>query len=347
MSDFATLLTRFFSVLDRIQNRVTARWQEGANRRTLFIIIVTGSLSLYAYSSFVQPPADFPIGKLVTVPEGASLSESAHLLAEQHVIRSAPAFRVLVSLLGHEHDVHAGDYVFKEPKPVYAVARAIIVGQFGLEPIRIRIREGATSMEMSELLAEQLERFNADSFLAQAKQMEGYLFPDTYYFLPNATEDVVLKTMRQNFDDRMLALEPLFASSSRSREEIITMASILEREGNGRNDDRKHIAGILWNRIDQNMALQVDAVFLYSIGRSTFSLTKADLASDSPYNTYRNKGLPPTPIGSPSLDSIEAALSPIPSKNLFYLADQSGNTYYSRTYAEHMRKKATYIDPFR
>jgi UPF0755 protein len=95
------------------------------------------------------------------------------------------------------------------------------------------------------------------------------------------------------------------------------------------------------------MRLQVDSVFLYTIGRSTFHLTKADLASDSPYNTYRNKGLPPTPIDSPSLNSIIAALTPIPSKNLFYLADQHGVTYYSATYAEHARKKAMYIDSVR
>jgi UPF0755 protein len=214
--------------------------------------------------------------------------------------------------------------------------------------VRITIPEGATTDRMAKIYGDRLERFDPDAFLAQTKPaMEGYLFPDTYFFLPNATENLVIRTMRQNFDDKIAALAPLFASSTRSKEDIIIMASILEKEGNGRNDDRFHIAGILWNRIDKGMPLQVDAVFLYTIGRSTFSLTKEDLASDSPYNTYKVKGLPPTPIGSPSLASIEAALTPIPSKNLFYLADRAGHTYYSRTYTEHKRKKALYIDPYK
>lgn len=336
-----------FALLDGVQKRLTEHWQQGANRRTIIIIVIAGAVSLYSYGAFIEPPGSFPVGKLVSIPDGATLQESAELLEEQHVIRSAAAFRVLVSLTGHEHDVHAGDYMFKEPRHLLAVARAIVIGQFGLEPVRIRVHEGATTMEMAEIFAARLERFNSDSFAAQAKQMEGYLFPDTYYFLPNATEDIVIKTMRQNFDDRLAALEPRLASSTRSLDDIIIMASILEREGNGRDDDRRHIAGILWNRLEQGMPLQVDAVFLYTIGRSTFSLTKADLASDSPYNTYKVKGLPPTPIGSPSLDSIEAALDPIPSKNIFYLADRYGNTYYSRTYAEHMRKKALYVDSVR
>lgn len=342
------LLQRFFNLSDKAQNFLRAHWNKGANGRTVIILVAVGLASTLVYQSYIRPPDDFPLEHLVTIPEGASLQEAARSLEEQRVVNSAPAFRVLLTLLGHQHDVKAGDYMFKEPRNIFSVARIFVIGQFGLEPLRITIPEGATTERMAKIYSGRLERFDADAFLAQTKPaMEGYLFPDTYFFLPNATEDLVIRTMRQNFDDKTAALAPLFASSTRSKEDIIIMASILEREGNGRNDDRSHISGILWNRIDKGMPLQVDAVFLYTIGRSTFSLTKEDLTSDSPYNTYKVKGLPPTPIGSPSLQSIEAALKPIPSKNLFYLADRAGNTYYSRTYAEHARKKAIYIDPYR
>jgi UPF0755 protein len=125
--------------------------------------------------------------------------------------------------------------------------------------------------------------------------------------------------------------------------DIITMASILEREGTNL-DNRRMISGVLWNRIAKGMPLQVDAAFLYSIGRSTPSLTMRDLRNKSdPYNTYRNKGLPPTAIGSPSLSSIIAAVTPIKSNNLFYLADASGTTYYSATYAQHCEYAQQYL----
>lgn len=342
------ILQRFFALCDKTQNVLKAHWNKGANGRTVIILIVAGLCSTLVYQTYIRPPDDFPLGHLVTIPEGASLQEAAHSLESQRVVGSALAFRALLTILGHQEDVKAGDYMFKVPRNIFSVARIFVIGQFGLEPVRITIPEGAATERMAKIYDDRLERFDADAFLAQTKPaMEGYLFPDTYFFLPNATEDLVIRTMRQNFDDKIAPLAPLFASSTRSKEDIIIMASILEKEGNGRNDDRSHISGILWNRIDKGMPLQVDAVFLYTIGRSTFSLTKKDLASDSPYNTYKIKGLPPTPIGSPSLSSIKAALTPIPSKNLFYLADRAGNTYYSRTYAEHMRKKALYIDPYK
>lgn len=340
-------LARLFSTLDRWQQELTNGWREGANRRTIVILVALGWLASYGYLAFLQPPAAFPAGELVTVSAGAPLEAVAAALEEARVVRSARALRALVTLTGHEHDVHAGDYIFKEPRSLFAIARAIIAGQYGLEPMRIRIPEGATTKDMAITYSLRLPRFNAKNFLAQAQVQEGYLFPDTYFFLPNATEDVIIRTMRQNFNDHIAPLAPQIASSSRSLDEIIIMASILEREGNGRDDDRRRIAGVLWNRIDRGMALQVDAAFLYTLGKGTFQLTLADLRSDSPYNTYRRKGLPPTAIGSPSLDSIEAALDPIPSKNLFYLADSQGNTYFSKTYTEHSQKKARYIDSVR
>jgi UPF0755 protein len=245
-------------------------------------------------------------------------------------------------ILGRARGAKAGDYIFKEPQSVWGIARRISTGAFGLEPVRIRITEGATTREMAEQLSKALPRFNADAFLLAARPQEGYLFPDTYFFLPNAHEDAVLDTLRQNFDAHIAELQPLIAASGHSLEEIITMASIIEREARV-PADRRMISGVLWNRIRINMPLQVDVTFLYTVGKNTFQLTLADLRTDHPYNTYVNKGLPPGPIGSPSLDSIQAAAEPTPNPYLFYLADNTGVTHFSKTYEEHLRKKRLYL----
>jgi UPF0755 protein len=171
--------------------------------------------------------------------------------------------------------------------------------------------------------------------------MEGYLFPDTYFFLPNATEDTVIQTMRQNFDAHIATVQADIDASGKPLSEIITLASIIEREA--RNpEERRKISSVLWNRLKKDMALQVDVTFLYTIGKGTFELTKDDLASDSPYNTYINKGLPPTPIGSPSLDAIVAAAVPAKTDYLFFMADLRGVTHFCKTHSCHQANKLRY-----
>lgn len=336
------VLVRLLDAGQSALKELSVRWREHTNQRTIVILLASGALAILLYVFVVQPPDDFPVGELVSVSEGTSLSATGSELKQDGVVRSAVAFRVLVTLLGAERTVHAGDYLFDKPLDVFAIARAIAVGQYGLEPLRIRVPEGASVKEIGTIFETRLQRFNAANFLAQAEPLEGYLFPDTYFFLPNTTEDTVLQAMRQNFDTHVATLQPVVASSSRSFSDIITMASILEREAYN-TADRKLIAGVLWNRIERGMPLQVDAVFAYSIGKGTFQLTVKDLTTPSPYNTYVNKGLPPTPIGNPSLDSIEAALEPTPSDYLYFLADHKGVTHYCKTYSCQLANKAKYF----
>ncbi len=342
MDNLEKLLKKFFDVSDKLQAHLSERWRVHANRRTSIAIAVVGLSTILAFAFLIRPPANFPVNTLVSVPEGASLTQIADILEKEGVVRSSVTFRVLVTLLGRERGAHAGDYLFKEPKDVFTVARSISTGAFGLEPERIRITEGATTRSMAMIYANRLLRFDPERFLELARPHEGYLFPDTYFFLPNATEETVLRTMRENFDLQTAEIAPLVASSTHSLEEIIIMASIVEREAHT-TADRKMIAGVLWNRIARGMALQVDVTFLYTLGKNTFQLTTKDLQSDSPYNTYKNKGLPPTPIGSPSLDAIKATLSPTKNSYLFYLADFDGVTHYSKTYEQHLRYKRMYL----
>lgn len=319
------------------------RSETNVNRRTFFIVSIGLVVLILMYVFFIRPPSDFPAGQLVEIPEGASLNEIATFLKEQHVVRSKLWLQASVFLFGYERTVQYGDYLFKEPRNVFSVARAIGIGARGLEPIRIRVPEGSTVSEMAELFDTELLRFDKEKFIQNALPYEGYLFPDTYFFLPNANEDLVIRTLRQSFDAQIAILASSTEKFGRPLKDVVIMASILEKEART-FEDKRMIAGILWKRLDKNMALQVDAVFLYSIGKTTFDLTKEDLANkEDPYNTYANKGLPPTPIGSPSLDSLKAAITPIKSGYWYYLADRNYVTYYSATYEEHLEKRRLYL----
>lgn len=341
MPPIESIMRRFFDALDAAQQQLSERWREHSNRRSTFFLVLMGACALYAYIGHIAPPTDFPINRLVTVENGMPVSEVAHSLKAQGVIRSSLAFKGLAVLLGTEHNVRAGDYLFKEPKTVFGIAKAMSVGAFGLEPTRIRVPEGATVRDMAVIFGKRLERFDEENFLAQATRLEGYLFPDTYFFLPNATEDTVIQTMRQNFDAQIAAIQEELDASGKPLSELIILASIIEREARN-SDDRRKISSVLWNRLERDMALQVDVTFLYTIGKGTFDLTRADLASDSPYNTYVNKGLPPTPIGSPSLDAILAAAQPAKTKYLFFMADLTGVTHFCTTHACHEANKRRY-----
>jgi len=343
LEEIKRYLERLFRTGEDLEERWTLNWRHQANRRSVLIIIGFGAIALVSYVFLIAPPVSFPVGNLITIPEGATAQEAGRMLEEQGVVRDGTAFSIAVTVLGADRGVRAGDYLFKEPKDLFSIARAITTGAFGLEPIKIRIPEGATTKDMAKLYASQLQRFDEEKFLEEAQPQEGFLFPDTYFFLPNATEEVVLKAMRQNFDTNITSLAGEIESFGKPLKDVVIMASLLEKEARTMQD-RRMIAGVLWRRIKIGMALQVDAAFLYSLGRTTFSLTKKDLQDkDDPYNTYVHKGLPPGAIGSPSLSSLRAAVTPIDQGYLFYLADGNHVTHYSKTYEEHLRKKALYL----
>src|SRR3989344_1145712 len=340
MEKWSALLEREFERTHRRIMLLSQHWREHTNRRTIVAVILGGAVIASLYILAIQPPENFPTDQLFTVTKGEKVPDIAKELQEAGVIRSPLAFRVIVKLSGRDRDLHAGDYLFKEPKDVFAVARAITIGAYGLEPFRIRIHEGATTKEMASLFARVLQRFDSARFLQQAASQEGYLFPDTYFFLPNATEGTVIEAMQQAFDTQTATFTMSVASSGHSLADVVIMASILEREGRGL-EDRRMIAGVLWRRLKIGMALQADATMIYTLERGE-PITPKVLATESPYNTYLHRGLPPTPIGSPSLTSLEAALTPIDKGYLFYLADSSGVTHFSKNYAGQLANQRKY-----
>jgi UPF0755 protein len=151
-----------------------------------------------------------------------------------------------------------------------------------------------------------------------------------------------VKTLSDTFQTKIASLESIIDSFGKPYSQVVIMASILEAEAR-KLEDRRVIAGILWKRIQMDMPLQVDAPFEYVSSKNTFTLTTADLRLDSPYNTYTRKGLPPTPIGNPGLEAIQAAVTPIESPYLYYLSDKNGVFHYAETHDGHVKNKAKYL----
>jgi UPF0755 protein len=279
---------------------------------------------------------------LVSVPDGASFSEIAATVKADHVVTSTTLLRIFVMLQGGTRTIPAGDYLFEKPEGTARVAWRLTHGAHGLQSIRVVVPEGVTVLQMSDILSQRLPNFDTEQFLRLASGKEGYLFPDTYFFMVNATPETVIETLSQQFDTVMSSLEVEVASSTRSVPDIVTMASILEEEAKTPED--KHIvAGILWKRIDIGMALQVDATFAYTLGKTSHELTSDDLTTDSPYNTYTRVGLPPTPISNPGRESLEAALNPEKTDYFYYLTGKDGAMHYAKDFEEHKRNKELYL----
>jgi len=297
---------------------------------------------LFLYFSLVSPPGDFPIGTIITIEKGETLRQIADNLEEKKVIKSSMVFNGLAKALMNGRGVMAGDYFFEEKCSVVKVVWRTTAAIYGIAPTRVTFIEGLTVYDMANLLKEKFPKFDEEKFLKIAQAEEGFLFPDTYYFLPSVTPQSVISTMKDNFHKKIEEISEKIDNFGKDIKEIVIMASILEKEARTL-DSKRMIAGILWKRIEIDMPLQVDAVFPYIIGKNTYQLSLEDLKVDSPYNTYTNKGLPIGPIANPSLWSLLATVTPIESDYLFYLSDQSGNMYYGVDFEQHKSNKRLHL----
>ncbi len=306
----------------------------------IFGILILGFIvSVIIYSI---APGNFPIGKIVSIEKDMTVSQTATELKENGIIRSALFYKIYVVLLHDGKGVQAGDYLFDQPQSVLRVAYRTAYGIQGLEKIKVMITEGASSKDISRILAKNIPDFDAKDFLELAKKEEGYLFPDTYYFNPNVPPKEIIGEMKLVFKKKMATIQTDIMLSGRQMDDIVKMASIVEKEANN-DDDRRMIAGILWKRIDASMPLQVDPPFYYFLNKTSSQLTLGDLKVESPYNLYLHKGLPPTPIDNPGLDVILATIKPKESEFWFYLSDSKGNMHYAATYDGHLANKAKYL----
>ncbi len=178
--------------------------------------------------------------------------------------------------------------------------------------------------------------------MEKTKDDEGMLFPDTYFFSPNTSTDEAITRLKKNYEAKLAPLREKIQKGSYSEREVVILASILEKEARG-DTDRSMIAGVLMKRLSIGMPLQVDASFLFLLGKESQNVTKQDLEIDSPYNTYKYRGLPPGPINNPGLATIQAVLNPTETTYLYYLHDANGGVHFATTFAEHKKNKALYL----
>jgi UPF0755 protein len=281
----------------------------------------------------------------VTVPQGAPFTAVAESLAQHDVIGSPSLFRTYAILTRKDRSVRAGVYEFREGMS-YGDAIAVLVrGRPAMD--RLILPEGLMATEIATAVENQLG-IPADTFLAATRHaaladsvgareqtLEGYLYPSTYLVRVGADAHEIVRQMVAEFEDQWrpewnARLEEL----GMSRDEIVTLASIIEGEAR-HSGDRPYVSSVYHNRLDRGMRLQADPTVIYALGRRR-RLFERDYELSSRYNTYRIDGLPPHPIGQPSAASIEAALYPRRTNFLYFVAGEDGKHVFSRTYSDHL-----------
>ncbi len=310
--------------------------------KALILVAIFLITFFIAFIIKVISPSDFPIQTIYTVEKNIGLTSLSQDLINKKIIKSEFLFKSFSVLFGGTRGLIAGDYVLADRETVFSLAWRMSNGDFALEPKRLLIREGLNIFEIADILSSNLENIDKEVFLIEASGEEGYLFPDTYFFSPNITIEEIIKTMKKNFDNQIKTIESDLVNFNRSFSDIIKMASIVEKEAMT-IEQKKMVAGILWNRLDQDIPLQVDASFKYINGKVTKDLTLADLKIDSPYNSYLYRGLPPTPISNPGLVTILATIYHEKTDYLYFLSDSDFEMHYSKTHDEHLQLKKLYL----
>ncbi len=313
-------------------------------------LLLLAALLAPAYDLFL-PAGPFPANdrRTVIVARGQSLQSIARELERVGVIRGPFGFLALARLMKLDRHIKAGQYSFRLGTSVPALLRALERGMYGLD--LVTIPEGLTLREVSELLADKIG-FRAsvfdslardpsmlDSLGVVAPSLEGYLAPDSYEWLPGTAPEVALRTLVSRTRERIARATTGCDSLPLGMDahQILTLASIVESEAMV-DDERPRIARAYLNRLVMGMRLQADPTVGFGQGRNPRSrLTFKDLRHESPYNTYLHDGLPPGPICSPGMASIEAVVTPSHHKGeLYFVARGDGRHMFAPTYAQHL-----------
>lgn len=278
--------------------------------------------------------------KTITIVDGYSITETAVLLKEENLIRSIFLFKIITQV--KNISLKAGTYYFSQPEDVFSVINRLVKAQYGDVYLRITIPEGSSNEQVITAIKESQLKVDENILRKLISEKEGYLFPDTYSFLPEVSEKDIVQKLEKTFLEKIKKAEK-GKSLEKTRDEFVIMASLIEKEASNNLEEKQIISGILWKRIKEGIPLQVDAPFLYERGKGSAQLSRKDLQENSPYNTYVNKGLTPRPIGNPGYDSLYAAMHPIESEYYFYLHSLDGKIYYGINYNEHLKNKRMYL----
>ena len=274
----------------------------------------------------------------VFIPKGSSPHKISKILKDSKVITSKNLFLVLVKIYGYSSDLKAGIYEIHTKDSLNTIIHKLKDGK--CKNLKITIPEGFNIKQIAETLAES-NICDKENFinLATNQNMEGYLFPNTYFLLPQMTEQEVIKIMNDEFNkfwttEKRERLQEM----NKSLNDVIILASIVEKEAIADNE-RPLIAGVFLNRLSKNMRLESCSTVLYAMGTNKERLSLKDLKFESPYNTYKYKGLPPGPICNPGAKSIDAVLYPQITDSLFFVSKGNGTHYFSSTFEQHIKNK--------
>jgi UPF0755 protein len=271
-----------------------------------------------------------------------NVRDIAYNLKNAGLIKDPIVFFLTIRQLGLDGKIQAGNFHLSASMTADQVAQALT---HGTSDIWVTVPEGKRATEIAEILQQKIATYSL-SWNATLVTNEGYLFPDTYNFPAQATLDQVVTTMKNNFNQKYQEASTN-QTAKLSQADIVTLASIVEREGKS-PQEMALVASVLENRLDLGMALQTDATIQYALGYSAAKktwwpqITGTDINIISPYNTYRNPGLPPTPISNPGITALKAVLHPVATDYLYYFTDPKGVTHFAKTLDEQNANIARY-----
>ncbi|MCX6726158.1 MAG: endolytic transglycosylase MltG [Candidatus Shapirobacteria bacterium] len=318
----------------------------------ILIILLGGIFFWWQWTNSAISKKSSIVSQTFIVKKGESLSSVAQHLEETGLIRNALFFRLLISFEGLENKIQAGSFSLK---PSLSSKEIVTVLTHGTADIWLTFPEGWRKEEFAQRLTANLNNFDQKQFLQLVTNHEGELFPDTYLFPMEASPSAVLNLFLNNLQRKFSAdFEQILAKSGLTKKQALILASLVERETK-HEESRAIVAGILIKRLKADWPLQIDATLQYALANSKVSTSKsqldnwwpvataADKKINSPYNTYQNKGLPPTPICNPGLSSIKAVVYPQATDYWFYLSDSEGQMHYAKTAEEHNENIANYL----
>ena len=331
----------------------------------LFLCVLAVIAGFWVWRSLAPVDSGNQQMTLLKVESGESLGQIAAKLEQQHLVRSALACKLAARITGVAGVLKAGAFIIRPSDSCLAILSILVGGKS--QTVSVTIPEGSTLADIDRLLANKglgetgaiLDcAFHCDfsSFdflpvkaagsreLGYGSRLEGYLFPETYFvsvaeYQPKFFLERLLGTFRKRIID---PYGTKVTESKRSLHDLVIMASLVEKES-AEGDERPIVASILWKRLASRVPLGVDAVTRYVLGKRTEALTKTDLEIDSPYNTRKHTGLPPSPIANPGASAFVAALQPTETGYWYYLHDSHGTIHYAVTNEEHNRNRALYL----
>jgi UPF0755 protein len=288
----------------------------------------------------------------ISYPPGSGIRKLANELKGCGVIRSSWHFVLMTRLRGDAHRLKAGEYRFSDEMSPDMILSKIVSGDVDYR--KFTLPEGYSVYQAAELL-EQQGYFKKNAFLEKcrnkvllmrlgisANSAEGYLYPATYNLSRGGSEEQLLEQMIGQFNKTYAAIQEGEGAQQFSRHEIVTLASIIEKEAVS-SEEKTLISSVFHNRLRIGMPLQSDPTAVYGVRAFSGRVSKADIQRPSPYNTYLNRGLPPGPIGNPGRDAVLAAISPAKTNYLYFVARQDGTHQFSRNLDEHNRAVVRYL----